>query len=97
MDIFDKYDDLRREREDLDRVIEKLCRAYVFDSNFDKATYRLESFDGWEIPNPCARIVNIRYTICYIKDDTIRGHKVGEIEQILKSVHEKDLVIKTEY
>lgn len=43
MDIFDKYDDLRREKEELDSVIEKLCRAYVFDSNFDKATYRLES------------------------------------------------------
>lgn len=97
MDIFDKYDGLRREKDELDRVIEKLCRAYVFDSNFDKATYRLESFDGWEIPNPCAHIVNIKYTICYIKDDPIRGHKAGETEQILKSVHEKDLVIKTEY
>lgn len=97
MDIFNKYDGLRREKEELDSAIEKLCRAYVFDSNFDKATYRLESFDGWEIPNPCAHIVNIKYTICYIKDDSIRGHKAGETEQILKSVHEKDLVIKTEY
>ena len=33
MDIFDKYDGLRREKDELDRVIEKLCRAYVFDSN----------------------------------------------------------------
>ena len=97
MDIFEKYDALRREQEDVGKEIEKLCRAYVFDSNFNRATYRLESFIGWEIPNPCTRIVNIRYTIRYIENDSVRNHKAGDVEEILKSVHEKDLLITTEF